>query len=880
MQRAKNRRSFKYSADGKQKPSTFNTSVQQKHTYMVNNGEIIGCSTKTQQLPIKGYRKQTYVYPRKDQSCNDIPINTVYTDKYALNKQTGQSCISYKQTQPPIQNKNGCINSGYNYSTKQLLSRRNHTYEAKQFNFLSNNTNTKHLYNIIDASCIHIKDSMYNCDKFKRFANVNQNDLFAVYNPNNTQYSQQGAVSGGSRINRLKYQTTLTSQARYVKNVNNIVNGEYPATLYQNGGPIRKSILNKENTQNCKRTQNGLAQRCKINSTGQTATVPGAPTLATPTTASWTVYLTWAAPSNNGGASITSYKIEQSTTSATAGFAVAVASTGSTAIKKKLTTLNSGQAYWFKVSAINTVGTGTASAVQTATPPTTVPGLPTLSALTAGDAEISLSWTAPSSNGGASITSYKIEQSTTSATAGFNVTYGTGSTATSNTITGLTNGQAYWFKVSAINSVGTSTASAVQTATPPTVPGAPTLATPTTGSAQISLSWTAPSSNGGASITSYKIEQSTTSATAGFNVTYGTGSTATSNTITGLTNGQAYWFKVSAINSVGTSTASAVQTATPPTVPGAPTLATPTTGSAQISLSWTAPSSNGGASITSYKIEQSTTSATAGFNVTYGTGSTATSNTITGLTNGQAYWFKVSAINSVGTSTASPAKAGPLFSFTHHTFTACDASGNLGPTSEQCSEAYKAESWNNKTFFNMGEYADQGKQYWTVPLTGIYSIEAMGADGGDGISSELRGGSGAKMSSRFQLEIGETLVILVGQKGYVRSGGGGTFVTTVNTSQSSHTEGDDVDYTSVPQGPEVLAVLAQINAELDNVVPNESFLKLWREVSLPVARVKDIEAHKLKASILIIAGGGVAQAQWPHPTNRLMDNKIPTVGIP
>ena len=307
---------------------------------------------------------------------------------------------------------------------------------------------------------------------------------------------------------------------------------------------------------------------------------------------------------------------------------------------------------------------------------------------------------------------------------------------------------------------------------------------------------------------------------------------------------------------MGTSTASAVQTATPPTVPGAPTLATPTTGSAQISLSWTAPSSNGGASITSYKIEQSTTSATAGFNVTYGTGSTATSNTITGLTNGQAYWFKVSAINSVGTSTASPAKAGPLFSFTHHTFTACDASGNLGPTSEQCSEAYKAESWNNKTFFNMGEYADQGKQYWTVPLTGIYSIEAMGADGGDGISSELRGGSGAKMSSRFQLEIGETLVILVGQKGYVRSGGGGTFVTTVNTSQSSHTEGDDVDYTSVPQGPEVLAVLAQINAELDNVVPNESFLKLWREVSLPVARVKDIEAHKLKASILIIAGGG------------------------
>jgi len=250
---------------------------------MVNNGEIndrsgIHCSTNKQHLPIRGYRKQSFIRSIKD--CSDIPINTVYTDPYALNKQAGQSCISYKQTQPPIQNKNGYIDSGYNYSTKQLLSRKNLTFETKQFNFLSNNTNTKHLYNIIDASCIHIKDSMYNCDKFKRFANVNQNDLFAVYNPNNTQYSQQGAVSGGSRINRLKYQTTLTSQACYVKNVNNIVNGKYPATLYQNGGPIRKSILSKENTQNCKRTQNGLTQRCfgecKINSTGQTDTVPGA----------------------------------------------------------------------------------------------------------------------------------------------------------------------------------------------------------------------------------------------------------------------------------------------------------------------------------------------------------------------------------------------------------------------------------------------------------------------------------------------------------------------------------------------------------------------------------------------------------------------------
>jgi titin len=397
--------------------------------------------------------------------------------------------------------------------------------------------------------------------------------------------------------------------------------------------------------------------------------VPGSPTLATPTAGGAQISLSWTAPSNNGGASITSYKIEQSTTSASAGFAVAVASTDSTATSKTITGLTNGQAYWFKVSAINSVGTGTPSAAQTQTP-ATVPGSTTLATPTAGDTQIALSWTAPSSDGGASITSYKIEQSTTSASAGFTeAVASTGSTATTKTITGLTNGQDYWFRVTAINGKGTGTASPVRSATPAMVPGSPTIAARAAGDAQIELTWAAPASNGGASITSYKIEQSTTSATAGFTVAVAsTGSTAITKTFTSLTNGQAYWFKVSAINTMGTGTASAVQTATPTatsTVPGSPTLSALTAGDAAISLSWTAPSSTGGASITSYKIEQSTTSASAGFTVAVAsTGSTATSKTITGLTNGQAYWFKVSAINSVGTSatsasqTVSPAKAG------------------------------------------------------------------------------------------------------------------------------------------------------------------------------------------------------------------------------
>ena len=88
----------------------------------------------------------------------------------------------------------------------------------------------------------------------------------------------------------------------------------------------------------------------------------------------------------------------------------------------------------------------------------------------------------------------------------------------------------------------------------------------TSGNSQVSVSWTAPASNGGAAITDYVVQYST-SASSGF-VTFSDGtSTATTATVTGLTNGTSYYFKVAAINSVGTgnySAASATVTPAPP----------------------------------------------------------------------------------------------------------------------------------------------------------------------------------------------------------------------------------------------------------------------------------------------------------------------------
>jgi fibronectin type 3 domain-containing protein len=261
-----------------------------------------------------------------------------------------------------------------------------------------------------------------------------------------------------------------------------------------------------------------------------------------------------------------------------------------------------------------------------------IPAAPTGLQTSAGNAQVSLSWSVS-----ASATGYYVKRSTTS---GGPYTQIAGMGSTSFTDTGLANGTKYFYVVSAYNSAGESANSAEAGATPKVsvaVPSAPSGLQAAAGNAQVSLTWNA--SNGA---TSYNVKRATTT---GGPYTIVGSPTSNSFTNIGLTNGTSYFFVVSALNSAGESANSAEVTATPAasvTPPAAPAGLVATSGNAQVSLSWTA-----SAAATSYHVKRGTAS---GGPYTQVAAPTVTAFADTGLSNGQAYYYVVSALNTAGES--------------------------------------------------------------------------------------------------------------------------------------------------------------------------------------------------------------------------------------
>lgn len=269
------------------------------------------------------------------------------------------------------------------------------------------------------------------------------------------------------------------------------------------------------------------------------------------------------------------------------------------------------------------------------------PTEPTGLVATPADGSVSIAFTAPASDGGSAIINYKYSIDGGSTFTAFSPAI-TGGPAI---ITGLTNGTTYSIQLEAVNAVGDGLNSATVTATPRTVPQAPTSLVATVSDSAVSIAFTAPS-DGGSAITNYKYSINGGSTFIAFSPAV----TSSPVTISGLTNGTSYDIQLKAVNAAGDSSASSQVTATPVTTPGAPTSLVATPSDGEISVAFTAPNT-GGSPITNYEYSIDN----GAIYVFFSPAQTSSPVTISGLTNGQSYTIKLKAVNAVGSGPASTA---------------------------------------------------------------------------------------------------------------------------------------------------------------------------------------------------------------------------------
>ena len=269
-----------------------------------------------------------------------------------------------------------------------------------------------------------------------------------------------------------------------------------------------------------------------------------------------------------------------------------------------------------------------------------------------GTGRVRLTWTANSAVGGGPVTDYVIQRSWNDGLSWVTLDDGV-STSRVYTATNLTDRATYQFRVAARNMRGLGAWSNVVTATPiPTIASPPRSLIAWTYAGQVTLAWIVPSSSGGQPVTAYRIQLSTDGGRTWVNAA-GIRAPTRRYTVRGLTNGVTYQFRVMALNAVGWSPVSNLVTATPRlTAPWPPRSLKAWVYPDRVSLDWTAPASDGGEPVTAYRIQRSTDGGRTWVNAA-GIRAPTRRYTLTGLTAGVTYQYRVMALNAVGWSRGS-----------------------------------------------------------------------------------------------------------------------------------------------------------------------------------------------------------------------------------
>ncbi len=398
--------------------------------------------------------------------------------------------------------------------------------------------------------------------------------------------------------------------------------------------------------------------------TPSTATVPGSPTGVTAVAGNGNAQVSWTAPVSNGGSPISGYTVKSSPGGFTA--------TAPTATPVTVSGLTNGVAYTFSVTATNTVGTSAPSTPSTPVTPASGGG----SSNNAEGGTVGTSVTAANSGGGSGnafsvvnkgagaalvystaadahgVLGYSMTGSSGTATdvgwTGFNTTsmavrfyYNPGPTLPSTALRLVdirnASGTAARMTLTATNQLSIQNTAA---STVTTFAHALTANTWYRIELAISVSSTVATINA-----AYYPLDSTTPVDPAFSTTSANTGTANLTQVFIGSAANATWTGTSFLDDLAVQPSATsfigVYVAPGSTAPGAPTAVGAVAGDGQATVSWTAPVSDGGTAVTGYTVTSSPGNLTAP--------ATGTSAVVSGLTNGTAYTFTVTATNSVGT---------------------------------------------------------------------------------------------------------------------------------------------------------------------------------------------------------------------------------------